>query len=138
MILPRNALATGEEALIGLVARQVYYGNRRDCYYYGNCRSNWDRWGRWVLAGILIFLGLFLFFLYLCCANRRRRRRMNNAPTPMTAHNPGYSGYHPQQPYAPPPGPPPPQYVNGNGNAPGGYYGQQSGGLTQPQGAYMK
>ncbi|KAI9048459.1 hypothetical protein LZ554_007295 [Drepanopeziza brunnea f. sp. 'monogermtubi'] len=136
MILPRNALSTGEEAL-SLVARQVYYGNSRNCNYYRNCRSNWGRWGRWVLAGILIFLGLFLFFLYLCCANRRRRRRMNNAPTPMTAHNPGYSGNY-QQPYASPPGAPPPDYGNGNGNGNAGYYGQQSGGVTQPQGVYMK
>jgi hypothetical protein len=34
--------------------------------YYGNCRSSWYRWGRWVLAGILIFIGLIIlaFILY--------------------------------------------------------------------------
>jgi len=34
--------------------------------YYGNCHSAWYRWGRWVLAGILIFIGLIIlaFILY--------------------------------------------------------------------------
>lgn len=108
MILPRMpALPPAQDAL-NLVARQVYYGSRRDWYlhtspsslppslgkslllyllysaysepnlptfvltdarpysrYRGNCRSAWHRWGRWVLAGILIFIALVFIFLFL-------------------------------------------------------------------------
>jgi hypothetical protein len=35
--------------------------------YGHNCHSNWYRWGRWVLAGILIFIAAIalLFFVYV-------------------------------------------------------------------------
>jgi hypothetical protein len=30
---------------------------------FGNCNSNWDRWGRWVAVGCLIAAAIILFFL---------------------------------------------------------------------------
>lgn len=32
---------------------------------YQNCRSAFNRWGRWVLAGILILMAIFLMFIFL-------------------------------------------------------------------------
>jgi len=36
-------------------------------------RNNWSYWGRWVLAGIVIFF--FVLFLFCCLFSRRRKRR---------------------------------------------------------------
>ena len=55
MYLPQ-ALSPDSE----IVARQLGYG-----YRYRNRHSAWYRWGRWVLAGILIFIGLAFLFLIL-------------------------------------------------------------------------
>ncbi|KAE8453858.1 hypothetical protein EG329_007634 [Mollisiaceae sp. DMI_Dod_QoI] len=130
MYLPRS------EDLHQLAAR-YYYNN---CYYNNNgslryCRSSWYRWGRWVLAGVLLAIGLILVLLFLCLARRRRRRsaRFQTTQTPMTAPPGGY--YNNNQQYNAPAGPPPPTY--GAGVANNGYYGQQTG-VAQPQGAYVK
>lgn len=32
---------------------------------YYRCNSAWNRFGRWILAGVLIFIGLLFFFLIL-------------------------------------------------------------------------
>ncbi|KAL3426435.1 hypothetical protein PVAG01_03226 [Phlyctema vagabunda] len=102
--------------------------------------SAWQRFGRWVVAGILVLMGLIFIALFLCLAARRKRRARKYAtnPTPMAAthqtypdQNQGY-GYNngPQQEYgnannygqnppyqqagyAPPPGPPPATYQGG-------------------------
>jgi len=127
-----------------------FYGN---CYGY-NCDSNWTRWGRWVLAGILLFIGLcvLLFVLFL---NRRRRGRgmgrfhprigmggrtnqQNQPPQSEAAFGGGggvggggiYNQNAGYQQYAPPPGPPP-QYAGSNAD----YYGQTPE-VSQPQNAY--
>ncbi|KAH8586671.1 hypothetical protein B0O99DRAFT_50295 [Bisporella sp. PMI_857] len=130
MILPRQV----GEAVSMIVARQYY--NSRTCRYNRRyCTSAWNRYGRWILAGVLIFIFLILIFLILCVRQRRMRRARNNMiATPMASH-PGYGNNNPQyqygnntgynQQYAAPPGPPPPTY--GNENA--GYYGQQQYGF---------
>ncbi|KAH7420172.1 hypothetical protein BKA64DRAFT_34746 [Cadophora sp. MPI-SDFR-AT-0126] len=142
MILPRGVQLPRAEEALNLVARQIYYGRCNPRYQ--NCRSAFSRWGRWVLAGILIFLGILLLFIVLCCSKRRKRRRALHS-TPMTApvgHNSGYNaGYNNgggayNQQYAPPAGAPPPQY-GGNAGYNNGYYGQQNG-IAQPQNAYVK
>ncbi|KAH8773288.1 hypothetical protein BGZ57DRAFT_894507 [Hyaloscypha finlandica] len=127
-LLPRDTAALAEFA-----KRQIYYGSR--CNYYGNCHSAWYRWGRWVLAGILIFIGLIILAFILFCGSRRRRR--NRQAMPMTSQAPlgGYnSGYGNQQQYGAPSGPPP-QYGSNMNAGYDGYYGQQ-GGVAQPQNAY--
>ncbi|PMD25468.1 hypothetical protein NA56DRAFT_745251 [Hyaloscypha hepaticicola] len=129
-LIPRDTTAITEFA-----KRQYYYDS--PCNYYGNCHSAWYRWGRWVLAGVLLFIGLVFLAVLLFCTRRRRRR--NRYATPMTSQAPlgGYnSGYgNGNQHYNPPSGPPP-QYGNPNGNTGyDGYYGQQSG-VAQPQNAY--
>ncbi|PMD57368.1 uncharacterized protein K444DRAFT_615826 [Hyaloscypha bicolor E] len=127
-LIPRDTAALAEFA-----KRQIYYGSR--CNYYGNCRSSWYRWGRWVLAGILIFIGLIILAFILFCGSRRRRR--NRHAVPMTSQAPlgGFnSGYGNEQQYGAPLGPPP-QYGSNTGADYDGYYGQQSG-VAQPQNAY--
>jgi len=129
-------------SLANLAPRYIY----SNCSYYNNCNSTWSRWGRWVLAGILIFVGL-LVLLFILFMGRRRRRRSgfnNTTSTPMTT-NYGYSnggapasGYagatYPQtEQYAPPQGPPP---TYGGGGANQGYYGQTSG-VAEPQNVYQ-
>lgn len=101
------------------------YGNG---YSYNNCNSAWYRFGRWILAGILLLIGIVFFLGVLFCMRRRRRRAMryqaNNQPM---AYQPQGGAYN--QGYAPPQ-----QQQYG---AAQGYYGQ-TGGVTQPQGAYVK
>jgi len=129
-----------------LLAR-VSYGN---CYGY-NCNSNWYQWGRWILAGVLIFIG-FCVLLFVLFLNRRRRRRgmgrihprigMGRRANQMESQPPqsqvpyGGGGVYNQnmgyQQYAPPPGAPP-QYGSGL-NA--DYYGQHQG-VSQPENAYQ-
>jgi len=126
-----------------ILSRQYGYGYGNSCNYYGNCHSAWYRWGRWVLAGILIFLAIVLIFFFMCLRKRRSRRRMTSASTRMTYqapiapqtgayynqeqnqdYNPGYNqGYN--QNYAAPEGPPP-QY--------GGY--EQCGNVEMPGNTY--
>ncbi|CZS92016.1 hypothetical protein WAI453_000035 [Rhynchosporium graminicola] len=135
MILPRGIQLPRAEDALNLIARQYNYGRRCNPRYQ-NCRSNFSRWGRWVLAGILIFFGIFLFFMFLCISKRRKRRAALHS-TPMTApagnagynsgyNNGGYNNNAPTQQYAPPPGAPPPTYA-GNGGYNNDYYGQQNG-----------
>jgi len=127
MYLPRDTENT-------LVARDTCY---RDYYGYYNCHSSWYRWGRWVLAGILIFIGvIFLFACLFVTRRRRRRNQISNTSQPMAYTAPtgrqdyDYSQPPPQgQTYASPPGAPP-QY---GGGANQDYYGVQ-----QPQNAYVK
>ncbi|KAG9244845.1 hypothetical protein BJ878DRAFT_575379 [Calycina marina] len=133
MILPRVA----EDAYNTILPR--YISSYRTCSYNSRYCSNWSRYGRWVLAGVLIFVALVLVFFLLCCRQRRRRRRMNTA-TPMATqpayannNGPGYGnqGYNSQ--YAPPAGPPPQEYGGANNS----YYGQQTG-VSQPAPAYQQ
>ncbi|KAH6713389.1 hypothetical protein BKA61DRAFT_675633 [Leptodontidium sp. MPI-SDFR-AT-0119] len=141
MILPRGVQLPRAEDALNLVARQVYYGRRCNPRYQ-NCRSAFNRWGRWVLAGILILMAIFLMFIFLCLSRRRKRRAALHS-TPMTApvgnagYNSGYNGGYNNntQQYAPPAGAPPPQYGNAGYN--NDYYGQQNG-VAQPQNAYVK
>ncbi|CAD6445533.1 453d12ef-e1fa-4cca-80c3-1f4c6813acf8 [Sclerotinia trifoliorum] len=100
-------------------------------YGYYRCNSAWYRFGRWVLAGILIFIGLILLFAIMCITRRRRRRnQIRSGNTPMTYNQPNtYNSQ--QQQYAPPAGAPP---HHGGGNQ--DYYG--ASGVTQPQNAYAK
>jgi len=126
MILPKS---------ISLAARRVYYSNC-DSYYTNNCNSAWSRWGRWVLAGILLFLAILFIFLALCFRRRRaRRNQIFTTSTPMQAQQPGGVYYNQTQPqyegnYAPPAGAPP------NYGGQNEYYGQQNG-IAQPQNAYQ-
>ncbi|TVY46717.1 hypothetical protein LOCC1_G002839 [Lachnellula occidentalis] len=148
-----------------LVARRTCYNNN---YYSGynsgygnggsyNCNSAWSRWGRWVLAGILIFIAIVFILLFalrpsvLCpllttpqpsfCARRRRRRSAKTYEnTAMTnVQQPTGNNYQNDQPMYAPPAEAPPLYSGnyGGGGSNQGYYGQQ-GGVTQPQGAYVK
>merc|ERR1712058_158677 len=141
MILPRGIQLPRAEDALNLVARQIRYGRCGPRFQRCRNSSAFSRWGRWVVAGILIFFGILLLFLVLCCAKRRKRRAALHS-TPMTApsghHNSGYNagynngGYNQQ--YAPPAGAPP-QYGNTGHN--NDYYGQQNG-VAQPQNAYVK
>jgi len=135
-----------------ILPRQYGYGSSssRNCNYYGNCRrSAWSRFGRWVLAGILIFIAIFMLLVLLCMRNRRRRRahpkinsnpmtHQTHAPAPQTgtyynqdqgyAQNQSYN-----QGYAPPPGAPPKYGGGGYGNE----YGQQQTGVEMPGNTYQ-
>lgn len=54
------------------------YDNCPSGYYYNNGRcssSNWNYWGRWVLAAVVIVFFIIVFFFWSCLGNRRRRRR---------------------------------------------------------------
>ena len=105
-----------------------------------NCNSAWSRFGRWILAGVLIFIGLILLFLILCLSRRRKRRAAKYTSQPATTYNaPQTSTYDNNNTYgvnnggyAPPAGPPPTNY--GGSNA--GYYGGQ-GGVEQPGNTYQ-
>ncbi|KAM5351731.1 hypothetical protein ACJ41O_004454 [Fusarium nematophilum] len=140
--------------------RYGYVWNGRSCV-----RSNWSYWGRWVLAGICIFL----FILALsCCLTARRRRRRGVQPVYGTGwmaggkpwggqnnhqmHNygntqpQGYNQDYNQQQYGYGPPPPPPaygqqqpQYTGTTFNSNDGYYGQgQYSGVQPPQGTYQR
>jgi len=128
-------------------------------------RSSWSTWGRWVLTGILIFIGVvFVLTMLLCSVLTRRRRRRglkpirgfgwtsrNNNPTPVgnqaMNQQPVYganNGYGNGEMDA---------GMNGYGGQQDGYlapqqgygapqgpppnYGAQQTGVTQPQMAYM-
>ncbi|EPE35357.1 hypothetical protein GLAREA_11056 [Glarea lozoyensis ATCC 20868] len=130
-----------------LVSRELV--KRRTCYRtrygytqaYRCSNSAWSRFGRWILAGVLILIGLILLLMILCLSRRRKRRAAKyatqpattyNAPPQTTYNNTGYdqnAGYGNQQ-YAPPAGAPPPNY---GGNE--GYYNQ--GGVSQPGNTYQ-
>ncbi|KAF4966998.1 hypothetical protein FZEAL_10586, partial [Fusarium zealandicum] len=109
-------------------------------------RNNWSYWGRWVLAGICIFV--FLTFLLCCLTMSRRRRRRGVKPmygTGWMAGGPNnkwgqnnqnthqmnnYGNPNQQQyGYGPPPPPPAygqqqqPQYTGTTFNTNDGYYG---------------
>ncbi|APA11941.1 hypothetical protein SS1G_05489 [Sclerotinia sclerotiorum 1980 UF-70] len=109
-------------------------------YGYYRCNSAWYRFGRWILAGILIFVGLILLFAIMCITRRRRRRnQIRSGNTPMTYNQsntygpsaPNNYNSQSQQQYAPPAGAPP-NYGGGNQD----YYG--ASGVTQPQNTYAK
>jgi len=129
------------EAENNLVSRARCY----DSYYrrYYTCRSSaWSRFGRWILAGVLIFVAVIFLFAIMCMSRRRRRRNQISSNQPMAyqapsnnyppASNDYYAPQGQQQQYAPPAGHPP--YYGGNqGNAENQGYG-----VTQPQNAYTK
>ncbi|KAF7870567.1 hypothetical protein EAF04_004311 [Stromatinia cepivora] len=106
-------------------------------YGYYRCNSAWNRFGRWILAGVLIFIGIILLFAIMCISRRRRRRmQIRSGNTPMTYNQPNTYGQPPtsnnynysQQQYAPPAGAP--------GGANQDYYG--TSGVTQPSNTYAK
>jgi len=118
---------------------------------YSNCNSRWSRWGRWVLAGVLILVGL-LFFLTLMFITQRRRRRnrlaFGNAPMPvqqqqqMGATTAPYNNNNNVGEYSPPMGAPPPMgnAGYGNGGASGAnadYYGGARG-VQEPSATHVK
>jgi hypothetical protein len=111
------------------------------------CSSPWSRIGRWILAGVLIFIGLLLLAIILCLSARRKkraRRMTTNNPSTYTAppqttyaNQPQYgnnAGYNGNATYAPPTGAPPQNYGNQGANE--GYYAS-TGGVNQPQGTYQ-
>lgn len=112
-------------------------------YSNNNCRSSWSWWGRWVFAGVAIFV-VILALVLLGCRNSRRRRKNGLNPrygTGWMAPAPKYSQQNNPGVYAPPP----PQYTpapgqnqgyNNNNNNYQGYYGGQQEGIQPPQGAY--
>ncbi|KAG7420081.1 chitin synthesis regulation, resistance to congo red-domain-containing protein [Fusarium sp. MPI-SDFR-AT-0072] len=148
-----------------IFARDYYrcsYGwnwNGRRCV-----RNNWSYWGRWVLAGIVIFF--FVLFLFCCLFSRRRKRRgvkpvygtgwmaakpwgnnNNNHQMYNYGNQGGYNqGYQQNNGgYGAPPPPPgygqqqQPQYTGTTFNTNDGYYGQgQYSGVQQPQGTYQR
>ncbi|EXK42383.1 hypothetical protein FOXG_01735 [Fusarium oxysporum f. sp. lycopersici 4287] len=127
-------------------------------------RNNWSYWGRWVLAGIVIFF--FVLFLFCCLFSRRRKRRgvkpvygtgwmaakpwgnnNNNHQMYNYGNQGGYNqGYQQNNGgYGAPPPPPAygqqqqPQYTGTTFNTNDGYYGQgQYSGVQQPQGTYQR
>ncbi|RKF80255.1 hypothetical protein GcM1_195023 [Golovinomyces cichoracearum] len=133
--LSNNLPSTPASALKNTISRRAYgYCVRYGHYgYYSTCRrSVWSRFGRWVLAGILIILGLIAIAVTLCCITRRNRqirRRKKNQGLESSGSN-YFDGPPPpqqQQQYAPPPGAPP-------------KYGgpEPYGGVTQPANAYVQ
>jgi len=46
---------------------------------YYNCNSAWYRWGRWVLAGILIFIGIVFLLGIAYVAPKPQSRGFSNA-----------------------------------------------------------
>ncbi|ESZ89750.1 hypothetical protein SBOR_9863 [Sclerotinia borealis F-4128] len=133
---------------------------RRNYGYY-TCRSGWSRFGRWILAGVLILIGLVFLFAFMCITRKRRRRnQIKSSNQPMAYTQPtntntntygqapvsntynqqpaqDYNYSQPQQSYAPPAGAPP---MYGGGGAHVGanqdYYG--TSGVTQPANTYAK
>ncbi|KAI2629690.1 chitin synthesis regulation, resistance to congo red-domain-containing protein [Hypoxylon sp. NC1633] len=131
---------------------------RRYCsdydYRYGNCRSDWYWYGRWILAAVVIVVVLALVAIWACINSRRRRRAglqpmygtgwMAGKPGP----NNGYYNNHPQGYNNPPPayGAPPGQsypmenqYTGTTGTtfSPNdGYYGQREGVVQPPKNVY--
>lgn len=109
-----------------------YYSNGR-CYR----RSGWYYWGRWVVAGVIIFLVIFLCATMACINSRRRRKRGLNPMygTGWMAPNSKYGGPHPpNQQWASGYGnnaPPPPPY----GGPPQQQYGGSPYGQPPPQNA---
>ncbi|KAI4216825.1 MAG: hypothetical protein LQ351_000774 [Letrouitia transgressa] len=122
-----------------------YYGG--DGYCYRN-RSNWDRFGRWILVGIIIVGALFIALAFACITARRRRRRglqpyrgtgwaaggapPGQAPAQWTGNQ-----YNPNQPGPPNYGPPPNQGYYGNNQPNQGYYGGQQSGVAAPNNVYQ-
>ncbi|KAI6248435.1 hypothetical protein HI914_03209 [Erysiphe necator] len=98
--------------------------------YYSTCdRSFWSRFGRWILAGIMVFLGVTVLITALICLairKRRSRRRQTSLYTPAVGTTQqGY--FNGSQTYAPP------------HNAPPKYGGPQPyGGVTQPSDAHVQ
>ncbi|KAI6093852.1 chitin synthesis regulation, resistance to congo red-domain-containing protein [Hypoxylon rubiginosum] len=114
---------------------------------YGQCYSAWNWYGRWIFAGVVIFLVLVLFFLWACINSRRRRR---NGLQPMygtgwmannQGGNPHYNnaqGYNnPPPAYGAPQGQSYPmqnQYTGTTFSRNDGYYGQE--GVQAPKNVY--
>ncbi|KAK9234547.1 hypothetical protein V1525DRAFT_412761 [Lipomyces kononenkoae] len=71
-------------ARAALVGRQIY-----GCSYYGTC-SGWYYWGRWIFLGVVIVVGLLLFWLFICLRNRRRSK--SGLPPAYGTHWMGYGG----------------------------------------------
>ncbi|KAF7952459.1 uncharacterized protein EAE97_001956 [Botrytis byssoidea] len=117
----------------------------RNGYGYYRCNSAWSRFGRWILAGVLIFVGLILLFAIMCISRRRRRRnQISSTNQPMAYTQPAatygqapasYNYSQPQQSYAPPAGAPP-TYGGAHAGANADYYG--TSGVTQPANTYAK
>ncbi|KAE9986470.1 hypothetical protein EG328_005696 [Venturia inaequalis] len=112
---------------------------RRYCYYDSfnryRCSSAWGNWGRWLVAGLIVFF--FFAFIFCTCLTSRRRRAKGGTPIYGTGWMPGVGGpqannnnYQPPPPqygaqqnynagpgqesgYAPPPTAPKPAYDGG-------------------------
>ncbi|ROV90858.1 hypothetical protein VSDG_07974 [Cytospora chrysosperma] len=154
------------EHLGGLLApRQHYDDGCPSGTYYSNGRcyarsSNWNYWGRWVLAAIVVIFFIALFFFWTCLSNRRRRRRGVQprygtgwfTPGQQPQYGNGWFGQHggkgganninTQQPPPPPPqytpAPVGSQYTGQTFNSNEGYYGHHNNDipLQQPTNAY--
>jgi len=139
---------TIENMYLPIDSRDVLHMNdlhsRATCYrrYYGyySCNSAWSRFGRWILAGVLIFIFVLFLFAAMCLARRRRRRnQISSTNQPMAYSQTGNTynqpannyDYSEPQTYAPPAGAPP---IYGGG-ANQGYYNT---GVTQPTNTYAK
>ncbi|KAI5862144.1 chitin synthesis regulation, resistance to congo red-domain-containing protein [Durotheca rogersii] len=121
----------------------------------GRCYTAWSWYGRWIFAGIVIFLIIAVFVLWACVNSRRRRRQglqpmygtgwmAGSGPPGGNAYN-NPQGYNPPQGYSHPPpayGAPPGdsypmqnQYTGTTFRANDGYYAHQEG-VQAPQNVY--
>jgi hypothetical protein len=133
-----------------LSARQSWRCPDNTYYRAGTCWNAWDYYGRWIFMGVVVAIGIFIFFIWACINSRRRRRHglrpmygtgwMARGPNAPYQNNP--QAYN--NPNQPPPayGAPPGQSYHMNQQYTGttfqshdGYYGHHQG-VQAPKQAY--